>query len=340
MQTTLLVPPTTPDNVDVVLFHARCWDGLAAAWSVFLRKTSRKINIDRAVLDHDADPWSVQKVGCPFQEEICRRAGVNVVFVPVTYAKKPEWEEPPTAIEGRHVLIVDFSYSRHTIDTKVLPRVASLTILDHHKSARNDLAGLHSDNAVFDMDRSGAQMAWDWAWGESRPRSRIVDLIADRDLWLFRDPLTKPFIAWLASRKQTFGLFQWIHGAPGHFDKILDEGATIVALEAQMAQRLAGSARVFNMEGRRVAVLNTRTLVSDVGNRLAERDGVDMALLWWFNHDASRPSIQASVRSVGQSDRADCVAMARRFGGGGHHNAAGFYLSGDDMRRFLEGQMF
>jgi hypothetical protein len=70
--------------------------------------------------------------------------------------------EAPPDVTGRVVILVDFSYKRPVL-LQMCAQAACVLILDHHKSAAADLVDL-PDNAVtvFDMDRAGAMLAWDY----------------------------------------------------------------------------------------------------------------------------------------------------------------------------------
>ena len=65
-----------------------------------------------------------------------------------------------------------------------------LLVLDHHKTAQAALADIDHAKAkiVFDMERSGAGLAWDYfyplATGSARPP--LIDMVEDRDLWRFQ----------------------------------------------------------------------------------------------------------------------------------------------------------
>ena len=103
----------------------------------------------------------------------------NVDFYPGVHQK-----DPPD-VTGRHVIFVDFSYKRDVI--KKMDQVAkSILILDHHKSAMEELAcfvpaynswtdhildifqgfdGGHDPRiprVKFDLERSGAGITWDF----------------------------------------------------------------------------------------------------------------------------------------------------------------------------------
>jgi len=52
--------------------------------------------------------------------------------------------------------------------------------MDHHKSALEDLKGL-SPNIYFDMERSGARLAWDYFHPGKEPPA-FIDYIEDRGI--------------------------------------------------------------------------------------------------------------------------------------------------------------
>src|SRR5262249_50886942 len=96
--------------------------------------------------------------------------GALCEFYPGAYAKNA----PP--VRDRDVIMVDFSYKRPALE-EMLDACNSLLILDHHKTAQEDLSFLpstwptwdehhqaptHKGHALFDMARSGAGIAWDF----------------------------------------------------------------------------------------------------------------------------------------------------------------------------------
>src|SRR5262249_5657572 len=60
-------------------------------------------------------------------------------------------------VAGRDVLLLDFAYPRDEV-VEMKQKASSLVVLDHHVTAQQDLAGL--DYAHFDLERSGATIAW------------------------------------------------------------------------------------------------------------------------------------------------------------------------------------
>ncbi len=94
------------------------------------------------------------------------------------------YQEPPPDVTGKDVVMVDFSYKRQVL-LEMSEKARSILILDHHKTAAEDLVDLPENViAKFDMSRSGAMLAWDHFFpGESPPP--LLLHIEDRDLWRF-----------------------------------------------------------------------------------------------------------------------------------------------------------
>jgi len=96
------------------------------------------------------------------------------------------YQNPPPNVEGRDVLLVDFSYKRDVVET-MLETANSITLIDHHKTAWDDLFDLISYGKIvasYDVEQSGAALAWRYLHG-ARHRPRLIDHIEDRDLWRF-----------------------------------------------------------------------------------------------------------------------------------------------------------
>ncbi|MCA9793076.1 MAG: phosphohydrolase, partial [Candidatus Eremiobacteraeota bacterium] len=111
-----------------------------------------------------------------------RVLGDTAVYLPVAHGEAP----PDLPAEAR-VAIVDFSYTRDVI-LGMRERLADMVILDHHKTAEEELAGL--DFATFDMHKSGARMAWEY-WHPDEPVPELVAYIEDKDLWRWELPQSK-----------------------------------------------------------------------------------------------------------------------------------------------------
>ena len=104
---------------------------------------------------------------------------------------------------------------------------AKIVLLDHHKSAASQWIGVEpipNVDLLFDMDRSGAQMAWDYFHpGSIQPP--LIEHIGDRDLWRFGLADTKAFCAGLSLIPTSFESWQL---AATHPADLIAKGLTVL----------------------------------------------------------------------------------------------------------------
>ena len=274
------------------IYHGGCDDGFAAAWCV-------------------------------------RRAlGNDVEFYPGVYQKAP----PPH--DGRDVIFVDFSYKRPILDA-MIKAAKSILILDHHKTAQEDLSDLDKPppfevwrkdawkgelpqslrmRAVFDMERSGATLAWDYFVNGKRPM--FIEYIQDRDLWRKRLPNVDAFTFGLRSYPQEFATWDML--IERGTDALIGEGQIIARYYRLRVDELKRSAYRAILAGQPVWIANAPVFAaSEVAGELAGRDAAFGVT--YFQAEGDR--FDYELRSRGDCD---VSAIARQFGGGGHKDAAGF----------------
>lgn len=273
------------------IYHGNCADGFGAAWAVRAR-----------LGDIDFHP------------------GVH--------------QEPPPDITGRHVIMVDFSYKRPVIE-EMRQNAASILVLDHHKSAAEDLQGyprpespswemngpwLPSSGVYveFDMDRSGAGMAWDY-FHPAHDRPALINHIEDRDLWRFNLSGTRQIQAAVFSYPYEFEVWDELFQRP--LAELQQEGEAIERKHFKDINELANVVvREMDISGHRVLVANVPyTLTSDMGHKLAEDR--PFAACYWDTPEGRVFSLRST------DDGIDVSEVAVKYGGGGHRNASGFRVS-------------
>jgi oligoribonuclease NrnB/cAMP/cGMP phosphodiesterase (DHH superfamily) len=284
------------------IYHGNCADGFGAAWAV------------RHAL------------------------GDQVEFHPGKYG------ETPPDVRDRHVLMVDFSYKRPDVDEMAVT-AKSILILDHHKSAAEDLihyvepAGdwndhieeaeqAHSNHphipyirAIFDMERSGAGLTWDYFHDETRPA--LIDHIEDRDLWRFDLVGTKEIQAAVFSYPYDFKV--WDELMRTAEEELRADGEAISRKHMKDVQELIHSAAsTMVIAGHEVPVLNTPYFYSSEAGHIMAK-GKPFAACYWDTASGRTFSLRSA------NDGVDVSEIAKLFGGGGHRNAAGFRLSRDQV---------
>lgn len=281
---------------DICIYHSPCLDGFGAAWAVSRR-------------------WS------------------NCQFVPASYDKPIEVD-----VDGRNVLFVDFSAPAETLQAMVTEGGArSIIVIDHHKSAQAALAGLptfdsgyaidspywHESARIvvyFDMAKSGARMAWEFAHS-GEPVPEMIALIEDRDLWCFTyGDRSKQFCAALGTIDTTFATWDW---ANTHVDQLVDEGISILRSHLSNVQKFMAEVYTGDLCGFTVPFLNVPGFyASEAGHAMLNAYPDAPFVATWFRR--ADGLLQFSLRS--EDYRRDVSEIAKQFGGGGHRNAAGFSL--------------
>jgi nanoRNase/pAp phosphatase (c-di-AMP/oligoRNAs hydrolase) len=256
-----------------------------------------------------------------------RLVGHQAEYIPVNYTD----EEVPDVV-GRHVAIVDFSYPRDVLE-RLMEESASLIVLDHHKTAEEQLEGF--PNAIFNLERSGAFLAWEWFHPDTNVPHLIL-YIQDRDLWQWNLWHSREFSAGLFLVPREFEEFDHIYERQdgSGVTELIHRGEAVIQYQNKIHEIMAGHAILVEVGGTKVWAVNAPALFrSDVGNILAKKDEVGIALIWWFS--GKKNQIGCSLRS---RPGISVLPLAESFGGGGHAQAAGFRWKGtfEELATFIE----
>lgn len=236
-------------------------------------------------------------------------------FPQARYVAVKHGNPPPDGLQNQHVVMVDFSYHRETI-LELVDQVASLYILDHHITAQDSLKDLPF--AYFDMNRSGAVLAWEWA--HTHPVPWLLRYVQDKDLWQWQLPASREISAALAS--YPFGFERW---ESLQFETLKVEGTGILRSEKALVEKMATEVTMVSFEGHMVPAVHSAVLTSQIGEYLSDKHPF---CLIWHQKDGRR---YFSLRS--RSGGISVADIAAKYGGGGHTHAAGFsvFLDGDSQ---------
>lgn len=262
------------------IYHGNCLDGFGAAWAV------------RNAL------------------------GKDVEFYKGTH------QQAPPDVKGLDVIIVDFSYKRDVLES-MLETAANITIIDHHITAEKDLSGLLSSGKIkglFDMNKSGAVLAWEW-FNPTEEIPQLIQHIQDRDLWQFKLDDTNEILAALASYPFDFSVWdQFMMCEKDELVALKQDGIAINRkLQKEIKELIASGVRRMTIGGYDVPVLNApSSFVSDAGNIMSLNE--PFAACYWDHPDGRSFSLRSKKEGV------DVSEIAKQYGGGGHVNAAGFTI--------------
>lgn len=232
-------------------------------------------------------------------------------------------------LSQHHVLITDVSFSRELMD-KMASTAQSLVVLDHHRTAEKELAGFK--NAIFDMDRSGARMTWDW-FNPGQDPTALVRYVEDYDLWRFRYPETKAICQALdtypfkreVDGERVYNFEEWYQLVSAcdfrGGQELIEMGNHIQRYQQTLIDNYARRAIEVTLAGQTFwAVQGPRELRNEIADALAERDP-GFALIWAFKEESQ---IYTCSLRCAQDPENDVSGVAEHYGGGGHRTAAGF----------------
>lgn len=268
----------------VCIYHKNCFDGICAAWVVSKMYPSAELR----AFSYDMEfPWH-------------------------EYGKDD------------NIIIVDFSFKRD-IMLAIKEQCNRLLVLDHHKTAQANCEGL--DFCKFDMNESGASLAWNFFF-PNHDIPNLIKYIKDRDLWRFNEPNSESVNSFIQSYPMDIQTYEGLYQRLESYDGLKQAKATgdgILRYKQTMVETICKNA-AFQEEIHYphfpygVPIVNTSILFSEVGHKLCKLYPDAPFTAYYFDrlNDAIR---QWGLRSIGDFDVSE---IAKKFGGGGHRNAAGF----------------
>lgn len=290
-----------PDEIDFVIYHNPCCDGTGSAfvvWKYFSQKFPDK----------------------------------NITYHPATIGSPP-----PLGIEGKNVLICDYSYKKDIV-IDLLSKVNKLLIIDHHKSAQKDLQDIDDKYKIFDMEHSGAMLTWFYFFPNIAP-PQLIQYIEDRDIWAKKLPNTDDFASWFHTLPMEFI----------EYDKYLDDVIlkNMIEIKGKSFQELNNyytnlakdyAIPKFSKIGGKyyfVAYNNSTVCKSDIGNILFDKfPHIDFSAIYSINDNSN--STLFSLRST--NFHSDVSEIAVSLGGGGHRSASGVKVN--YVTNHLPGEIF
>ena len=277
-----------PNQVQTVIYHSPCADGSGAAFSAWLA------------------------------------LGDKASYEP--FCRQNEQPFDLTLLKGKNIILIDCAFKK-----KDLPQARSLAnkliILDHHRSAMQDLEG--EPGCFFTMGNCGAILAWHYFYGLESSPPQLLRLIEDRDIlqWQKKE-LSEPLAYGLSKINPNYNFRQYKEYTDESklFDLIrlgkqiqLETQKLIVASASKAQMRLLH----FNQTKQSYKVMCLEMPSYDLTVEVSEYlykniTDLDFTMLW---HPLDNNRFRISFRT--DRPNIDLSIIASRFGGGGHANKAG-----------------
>ncbi len=222
----------------------------------------------------------------------------------------------PCPLKKKEVYLIDYTYEEDLIK-KLLRDNIRVTAIDHHITAER--AVKMTQDYSFALDHSGAVLAWKY-FHASKKIPMLLRYIEDRDLWRWKIPASKAVLAYFDLAERNFSAWESVAKAleqAGKRKTYKEKGELLLRYEKVLLDDMLPTAEMVRFAGHTVYAINApRQFTSELGNALAKKTH-SFALAWRETAGA----IKVSLRSDGS---VDVARIAKKFGGGGHKNAAGF----------------
>lgn len=319
---------------DLVFYHINCPDGFTSMW--IYKQKMKELNLNLK----------------------------NVVFVPMDAGKYPTNID----VTNKKILMMDVCPKRDEIIT-ITSKCEYLYILDHHESGKRDVENLDEIKnlcVIFDMNRSGCQISWDYFfpytikserksnnddfyWYQNPTENEsdylslfknktnrpwFIDITGDKDLWKFEYRYTKPISAYLH-------FYGYYNINENKMDFLLYTN------EEELYNQFTSGINLLTIEKKEIDNIVSQSILSSFD--------IPSGISYKVHFVLCKYSLCSDVGNIlAKKDDCDFVVIARynfntdewnfscrgnnkvnlsvlcrEFGGGGHYNAAGFSIKNE-----------
>lgn len=299
----------------LVLYHASCADGFTAAWAAW------------KVLGDDGTYRPVQYGhGLPFDLLTARDTADDFLTIDTTAMNVGDGFDRDHVCY-KNIYVLDFSFTADELRqlTSHLHSDGKVILLDHHKSAVERLQPLvdePDDNItlVFDMEKSGARLAWEHFHPGPAAPPPLVLYVEDRDLWRHEAYRCHAIRAYSETVPFEFDAWQSLSDDLYAPDKVADQGEMMLRYRDTKVKLRAGRPGYCRLDGHVLPCVNDTHFASEIGNLLSQ-DHPAAVIFFVTNWGKVVYSLRSSADNPNHLDVSE---IAKKFGGGGHKHAAGF----------------
>lgn len=225
---------------------------------------------------------------------------------------------------GEEVYIVDYSFTESTVNDllEIIEKSKNVHWIDHHKTSveliDNYEKELSSTDGIISADYCGAYLTWLYFYGEKRIIPHWLELVDDWDCHKIVDTETLAFnYAMKSIDQRPFKGDIWfrLNREENLLPNIISAGKIILDfVKREDASYRNSFGYESSYEDKSVFVVNKRCSSQLFGDYM---DKYDICISAVFNG--------TKWQYTAFSNKVDCSVIAKKYGGGGHAGAAGFY---------------
>lgn len=229
----------------------------------------------------------------------------------------------PEDIQGKEVYVIDFSYDAERL-SDLESRVRRLVVLDHHKGAEAHVKA--TKEHVFDIDNSGAYLAWKFFYPEEKVPD-FIEYLSDEDRNVYVRPHAEILCAYICSTEKTFTDFSALHEEMedrGKRDSVLQKGELLMRYRDFMVAPALNSIHFINLAGIVLPAVNAVFPMDEKSYLIHKMYDLHPPVALSYRYDEGE--WKCSLRSNGTFD---CTVLAKKFGGSGHPGSSGFAIKAE-----------
>jgi uncharacterized protein len=278
------------ESIDIVIYHAYCADGFAAAWCIWKYYTSNNLKLP--------------------------------IFLRESYNKHSYLV---SNFKDKNVLFVDFCYSYERM-TKIKDSCSFLFIIDHHITSSNALVSFPDTNKIFNTAFSAAYLTYSTFFPDKEVPT-FIKYVSDRDTWKFEYPDTLAFSYGLFEQQYDFDVYDKYSSDEGVKELIVigtDIKASIDLYIEEKIKEVVYKEELIGGKKYKIAYCTSGSSISELGNAIVTKfDHIDFCVINIPINNNN--STRFSLRSI--DTKTDVSEIASLFGGGGHRNASGIFVN-------------
>lgn len=297
----------SPKDVQVVIHHAPCWDGESSA----------------ALLWYHND-WcnDIQFIGLHPKDTLLTPDVRNM-------------------ITGKRVVMIDITFSIDVI-TEAASLAEKILIIDHHITAKTNLADLDLDNVhcVIVMDVPGVHLTWNYICDTPIAQMPLpLYYIGLKDVWQHHENQDAVYFTTAFEKPETLiGWGPYITNPVTTATTVIEKGKIIYAYNRSVLKTMMEKVEYTTWRGFTVAMVNVPfPWISDIGAMMCEKDPENTIAVVW-NKQPSGP-YSVSLRTHNPKGP-NCEKIAHEFKGGGHVHGAGLRLDKPPFEIFTDNNIF
>ena len=223
-------------------------------------------------------------------------------------------------VKEKDIYMLDISISDKEEDIKKLMENNRLVFIDHHVTRQNLVSII--PESYFATDRSGSVLAWEY-FNPGKKTPALITYVQDQDLYSWKLPFAREIMISVNLSERSFDAWdKMVTDLEDETKKneYIEKGKIIQDYYNKICDSMMEEGSIFvEFEKYEVYAINLPNMFrSDIGNNLALRKN-SFGIVWSEDGEG----VRISLRSVGDFDVSE---IAKKYGGGGHRNAAGFRL--------------